>query len=354
MHSSETTNSERIGMQPATFRSRARQLAYSAAILYTALLLAVSLAQVLFPQPGGALALAQIFALYFFFPLVLLIPFAFLRGALALRLLLLACLFVAGARFPSWAGAFTSPANPSAIHVSAIAWNVAWGGQPDQIRKVLTGKPVGIVSLEEIDSEWIEQDEALLRAYPYRITHRRTDPAGLALLSVYPIIEHGSNPEGVNSWNYLRLLWARLDIGLGRTLVVISVHPVPPRTSSYLTTTFATFDPAVRDGQLGEIRALIDRFLAQGDSVLALGDFNVTDREPAYRTLSSGLHDAHRAVGLGLGHTWGPPYLVRRGLPIIRIDYLFSSPDVAPLSTSTDCIPRGSDHCIIRGVFEMR
>jgi exonuclease III len=39
---------------------------------------------------------------------------------------------------------------------------------------------------------------------------------------------------------------------------------------------------------------------------------------------------------------------------VLRIDYMFSSPNVSPLATSVDCTPRGSDHCIVHGEFEIK
>jgi len=45
-----------------------------------------------------------------------------------------------------------------------------------------------------------------------------------------------------------------------------------------------------------------------------------------------------------MGHDFG----------LLRIDYMFTSPNVTPLATSTDCTPRGSDHCIVHGEFEVK
>jgi hypothetical protein len=41
-------------------------------------------------------------------------------------------------------------------------------------------------------------------------------------------------------------------------------------------------------------------------------------------------------------------------VPLLRIDYLFSSPNVTPLRMSVDCTPEGSDHCVVRGRFELK
>ncbi len=95
-------------------------------------------------------------------------------------------------------------------------------------------------------------------------------------------------------------------------------------------------------------------FLDAGDPLILLSDFNVTDREPAYVDVSRGLTDAFKAVGVGTGTTWRPGQLSHFDWALLRLDYLFSGPGVVPLSTQVDCTPRGSDHCIVHGTFEVR
>ena len=74
---------------------------------------------------------------------------------------------------------------------------------------------------------------------------------------------------------------------------------------------------------------------------------------PGYGELSRGLHDAHLDVGAGTGSTWRPDQLKWLPFGILRIDYLLSSPNLVPLSASTDCTPRDSDHCILSGAFQL-
>src|SRR3712207_8257782 len=50
-------------------------------------------------------------------------------------------------------------------------------------------------------------------------------------------------------------------------------------------------------------------------------------QEVAYQELTAGLQDTHLQVGRGFGNSWRPPFLVRVPLPVLRIDYLLSSPD---------------------------
>ena len=82
---------------------------------------------------------------------------------------------------------------------------------------------------------------------------------------------------------------------------------------------------------------------------LLLGDFNLTDREPAFADLSAGLWDAHLEVGQGTGSTWRPSRLEFLPLGILRIDHFLGGPRTRPLTVGEDCTPMGSDHCILFG-----
>ena len=67
--------------------------------------------------------------------------------------------------------------------------------------------------------------------------------------------------------------------------------------------------------------------------VLLMGDFNVTDREPANAELSRGLRDAHDAAW-GAGASWGPLALRRHGLALIRIDRILGGPGTVPTASA--------------------
>lgn len=107
------------------------------------------------------------------------------------------------------------------------------------------------------------------------------------------------------------------------------------------------FDTARRDAEVQHLRALVAPFLARGEPMVLAGDFNLTEREPAYRELVAGMWDAHRIAGNGLGHTWQPFPLARFGVPLLRIDYVLGSPMIRPLGLVRDCTLRGTDHCAL-------
>src|SRR3954452_24095535 len=93
-------------------------------VLYPMALLVLSLVNALDPKRAGLLALSEVFAPYLFLPLVLIAPFALLRGAGLLRVMLLICVVVFCVRFPPRLVAAAPQATPGAIHLSAMQWNV--------------------------------------------------------------------------------------------------------------------------------------------------------------------------------------------------------------------------------------
>src|SRR5690349_10124758 len=86
-------------MQPVRRVSRGRKALIGLLSCYPLLVLALTALHLLTPQRTGPLALSQIFAPYLFVPLLGLLPFALLRGAGSLRVLLLLCALTYGARY---------------------------------------------------------------------------------------------------------------------------------------------------------------------------------------------------------------------------------------------------------------
>jgi len=328
--------------------SRRRRVVIAVALVYPVLLLCLSLWHTLAPQRSGLLALTQVFAPYLFLPLLLLVPLMFMRGAAALRIVLGLCLLLYCVQFMPVRVPVTlkERAAPGALHVEVMNWNVQNSIQLDSIgrvRPVLVKKPADVVALEESYWEWMDRDPELKRLYPYRLVHTTQASSGLVLLSSYPIIEHAvpELPPNVRGWP--RLIKARLDLGGGRTLTVVAAHPEAPRN--------LRFDTSERQALIPYIRAFVNPALQGGEPLILAGDFNTTEREPAYSDISAGLQDAYRVVGVGGGNTWPALSLWGHDFALLQIDHLFSSPGVVPLNAQVDCTPRGSDHCIVHGGF---
>jgi endonuclease/exonuclease/phosphatase family metal-dependent hydrolase len=128
-------------------------------------------------------------------------------------------------------------------------------------------------------------------------------------------------------------------------VAVFVIHPLPGRLQTLLHIPTA-IDTQQRDAAIATIRSSVDADLTAGTAVIVMGDINTTDREPAYNDLSSGLFDARRVAGSWPGLTWRPDAL--RSLPfgLIRIDYVFTSMSLIPVSYSVRCTAL-SDHCIV-------
>jgi len=331
-------------------------LVHTVAMSYLTLLALLSMVHTLFPSRSGLLALSQVFAPYLFVPLPLVLPVAWFRRSLILRVGLVLCALLFLVRFTPRFLAVSPHEEPGALHVTVMNWNVYVGGREDQIKSMLAASRSDIVALEEVSWSWIESDTQLTRIYPHRSCIYPGDRiGGMCLLSIYPIIEERIPAAPPGTWDQVRVLSTRLDLGEGRTLRAVVAHPPPPYIARAGFPLVGPYDTSKRDATIAHIRAAIDPYLRDGEPLLLLGDFNVTEREPAYSDLTRDLLDAFALRGEGNGNTWGPPALPLFGwTPFLRIDYLLSSRSVVPLSAVTNCTPHGSDHCIVRGRFEIR
>lgn len=338
--------------------SRRRRIAIGLACGYPGALLALCLLQSAMPRRSGPLGLSLVFAPYLFLPLLALSPLLFLRGAAPLRLLFLFCWLLFGIRFPLQLPRPAAPADPAATTISVMTWNVNFGGASNltDVRRFVETRPADVIALQEDylvwgDPDhrvWMARERALARVYPHQV---RLNRAGLVILSVYPILEATRDDPQPSGSAPPPVAWGRLDLGGGRTVVVATAHPVNAAPARCRAEGWRCFDAAERDLQIQRVRDSLSPFLQRGEPLILVGDFNLTEQEPAYRDLVDGLRDAHREAGAGLGHTWVPPWLARRGLPLLRIDYMFSSPQVTPLRLAPDCARRGSDHCALHGRF---
>lgn len=319
--------------------------------LYPATLVALTLAALLAPQRAGLLALTQVFAHFLFLPALLLLPIALAPGMVLLRLTLATA---AAAFLLVYPPAFGAPApSPAADtpELGVLSWNLYVGGvTPGALREALAEHQPDVVLLQEADWEALAADGELLAAYPYRRLRPEETAPSLAILSRYPIIDSGVPELPGDVWDMPRLVWARLDLG-GQAVTVVNAHPMPPRTFGATCPLLRCYNTGPRDAQITGIRAYVDELQRRyGDPLILAGDMNVSERERAYDDLAAGLSDAHRAAGLGFGASWRPGQL-NLPLGLIRIDYLFASPGAVPLTFTTDCARRGSDHCLVAGRF---
>ncbi len=189
----------------------------------------------------------------------------------------------------------------------------------------------------------IAADAAIRARFPYQQILPRDGSLGIGLLSSFPIL------DVTTIANDPPLIRARLDAGGGRSFQVVVAHPVAGVIPVLGPLPIPTgFDPSKRDAEIAAMRAVVDPLLAAGDPLVLVGDFNTTDREPAYAEISRGMIDLQHAVGFGPGATWRPDPVKWLPFGLLRIDMVFAANGVAPIAISPDCTPRGSDHCVVR------
>jgi vancomycin resistance protein VanJ len=336
---------------------RGLDLAYRLSFLYALGLLLLLVQHIVWPQRNGLLALTQVFELYLLLPLLPALPLVLRRRSAALPWMIAACCLIGLLRgVPTWVSLPPQP-TPDAFRFGAASWNAYVSNRNlDELAPTILAAQANIVAIQELTPPHrtaLENDPAIIERYPWRYLEPGHSD-GMGILSSFPILEQGilRNQKRPESFP---ILWARLDLGAGRTLMVVTAHPRAPHTPFRQPLPFPrAFDTSGGAADIAFLRAFIDPLLANNEHLLLLGDFNLTEREPAYRDASAGLTDAHLAAGFGSGHTWILSPLRSLNVGILRIDYLFSSPGIVPLRSSVDCVLAGSDHCLVRADYELR
>jgi endonuclease/exonuclease/phosphatase (EEP) superfamily protein YafD len=315
-------------------------------------LLAFTLFTLLREPRVGLGALAQVFAPYFFAPLLLLVPLALLRGTFILRSALFAALIAYLAVYPPALNLRPTAPITATPELRVLSWNVYVGRVAiEELVAAFEAYQPDIIALQEADWRMLADEAALDERFPYQLITPDVAAPGLAILSRYPILEAGVPQLGGDAFDMPRLMWATLDVN-GTAVTVINAHPQPPRLSGASCRFMDCYNRGPRDAQISRMRAFIAERMATGAPLLVLGDMNVTEREAAYRELAAGLVDAHRSTGVGMGNSWRPSF-IEWPLGMIRIDYMFSHGPLAPVALTTDCMWRGSDHCLLFGTYAL-
>jgi vancomycin resistance protein VanJ len=314
--------------------------------------LGLSVVSVVAPRRDGILALAQVFAPYLFLALLVLLPFALLRGreARMLRLLLAVSAVVFLVRFLPASVALPRSLEPGALAIPVATWNLELGqADPAVVVETIRQLPDGLVGLEELTprhADPIAADPAIRLRFPYQALRPRGGSDGLGLLSSWPIAD---------GWTFRYdppILSATVAPEAGRTMAVVVAHPY---RGVLVDGPFGLprYDTGDRDAAMAVVRQAIGPILAVGTPLVMLGDFNIVDREVGYDDLAAGLIDAQHAVGLGPGLTWRPETVEWLPFGLLRIDYVWSANGIKPIDIGPDCTPRGSDHCLLRATLEL-
>jgi len=226
---------------------------------------------------------------------------------------------------------YRSQAAPDdATVLTVMTYNVATDHMPSEsLIEALRESGADIIALQELGVQQADDlENSLLDLYPYRVLFGLGIP-GKGLLSRYPILKHDLYPL-VNGRPYLEV---QLDIE-GEPLTVIVSHPPRPQFQGG-TKIFGDVSDAT-----SEIEMLLERASLETPTLL-LGDFNLSDQSENYDLISdAGWTDAFRQVGWGFGLTFPAVYMP---FPLVRIDYVWSSPHLIPLESRIGP-DGGSDH----------
>jgi len=191
----------------------------------------------------------------------------------------------------------------------------------------------GLLELEPSMAQALKS--RLADRYPYR----RVEP-GCGFFSRYPILHYKAFQlsKGRGSWAQQCIL----DID-GYQVNLLSVHLRSPPLRGFHPFDLPLGIPTgfANQGRDADMHDLLVHLEEVDGPLIIIGDFNLTDQQSLYTSLTRHLRDAHRESGWGMGFTFTP--FPRLGLPMWRIDYVFHSPDLVPLSTTVGDYG-GSDH----------
>ncbi|PJF22798.1 MAG: hypothetical protein CUN56_04200 [Phototrophicales bacterium] len=185
---------------------------------------------------------------------------------------------------------------------------------------ILRESEADIIALQEVSIQAADAIQSHLTAlYPYQVIYPGGIP-GIGILSKYPITDE------VVWRTVLQQQRVMIDWN-GRDLVVYNVHPMTPISSGGF------------NGRNREIADILARIALEEHPVLLVGDFNMTDLADPYRDITAQFEDAYHIAGQGIGYTY-----FLRGIPLLRIDYLFYRAPFRAFSARVGKEGGGSDH----------
>jgi vancomycin resistance protein VanJ len=295
---------------------------------------------------GGAwwLRLSDIFAIYLFAPLPLLILSAVFVRSLPLRaasgVLLALFLLEFGVRLLPPPGAMAEGRSLRVLTFNHLYTN----RRASDIVAAIRAQDADIVGLQELSALVAGQiDRDLADRYPYRYLLPEPQSYGLGLLSRYPIVQQRlvlplSAQEVV------------VDIA-GMQVTVLNVHMPSPQVQFGRIAPRMLFPSGYNDTRRARAAPrLLQHLDTISGPLIALGDFNTSEREPLYDQIAARLQDSYRRTSWGIGATF--PRLQRQAIlrvipPLVRIDYIWTREQITPARTWVNCDVPGSDHCML-------
>lgn len=213
------------------------------------------------------------------------------------------------------------------------AYNRDGRQDPEAIAQAIESADVDMVALQEVSRGWLIDGSTDL---PFWLSRRlgmrvlfsgTTGPMwGNAILTRYPIVEHGSGELPLAGTLIKRgYVWARIEAGGALPILIIDTH---------LHHVEAEHEP-----RLAQIPVLLD-FWNGSPSTVLLGDLNSMPEFPEMRLIAdAGFVDSWAEAGVGDGFTFSSD------APYERIDWIWHTPNLValdiriPSTTASDHLP---------------
>ena len=234
---------------------------------------------------------------------------------------------------------------PHEAHLRLATWNIQSCTRGlDDVASFLRSLDADVVALQEVDrgtvrAGGVDQSARLADAagYPHQVFFRAMDwpgggEYGLALLARHPILHPRTVPLPTEPGTEQRVLGIA-QIALPDGPMVVHVTHLSHRRS----------EAALRVRQVDQIHRVMDAVTLP--RVLA-GDLNDLPGSAPWRALALRLADVFSSAGTGDGGTYPLP----GGLGALRIDYVFASPDVRPLSARVARTAASDHHALTASV----
>ena len=307
-------------------RSRRNRFLFWIAAIYVGLLLAFH-ALLLLPaiQDFWVLRVANIFAVWAYLPLPLLLILGAIADRRTIALLILPLMLFSidfGVRFlPVF-----DLATGGDRSLRLLTWNVHFRNtNVDELQEEIATHNPDVVALQELTPPLTSTLAAALQTdYPFQAIA----PDEFGVFSRCPI---QSVPTIGEIEGRRRFQEVRVSLG-GGTVTLLNVHlPTPRFRAVWRRRRRRPFRPGFdTDRQDVFLEALLAHLEQWDGPLLVAGDFNIADRMVGYRRLQARLQDTFRERGWGLGLTY-PTVAKVRSLPwgpIVRIDYIFHNDDL--------------------------
>ena len=239
------------------------------------------------------------------------------------------------------------PVKPNGFPIKVMTYNIHSGYNVDgsqdfeAIARVIEESGADIIGLQEVSrgrlmDGAVDMTGWLSRRLGMQVLFLGTEEPiwGNALLTRYPIIESGESRLPLEGTTMHRgYLWAKLDVGADKPLLVIVTH----------------LHHIVEDSQVRMVQVpVILEFWAEHNQTILLGDMNADPPTAEMKLIATaGMVDSWAESGVGDGYTY---YATD---PNKRIDYLWISPDLEVLEVEVIQTP-ASDHLPVLGEFKLK